>query len=117
MVKKQLLHVVTTMNASFRAFGLCVVLLLASANRSSAQSNWVWQNPLPQGNPLYGVSMLDAHTVIAVGEAGTVAKSTDAGATWTVHSNVGGLATHFASVSFANVNTGMAVGWTCDYYT
>ena len=32
-----------------------------------AQSGWVWQNPLPQGNTLSDVDFSDANTGTAVG--------------------------------------------------
>ncbi len=44
---------------------------------------WNWANPLPQGNTLYGVAA-DGNTVVAVGAAGTVMRSTDDGATWSI---------------------------------
>jgi hypothetical protein len=74
------------MKRALRFCEFCVVMLLASVSRSSAQPGWFWQNPRPQGNALYGVSVLNANTMIAVGDAGTVVKSTDGGAKWTVQS-------------------------------
>jgi len=43
---------------------------------------WQWQNPSPTGNQLYAVRFLDASTAVAVGEAGAILRSTDAGASW-----------------------------------
>ena len=34
--------------------------------------SWVWQNPLPQGNSLYGVWGSSGSDVFAVGDAGTI---------------------------------------------
>ena len=39
------------------------------ANRSSG-SQWRWQNPLPQGNTLRGISLVDANTGTIVGDYG-----------------------------------------------
>jgi hypothetical protein len=46
-------------------------------------ANWVWRNPLPQGNSLYSVAWGDGRFV-AVGDIGTILTSPD-GAAWTVH--------------------------------
>jgi photosystem II stability/assembly factor-like uncharacterized protein len=54
----------------------------ASAQLSTGHSGWVWANPAPQGEPLADVSFADG-VGYAVGEFGTVLRSTDAGATWT----------------------------------
>jgi len=46
-----------------------------------AQPGWHWQNPLPQGNPLYGINFLKDYGW-AVGPKGTAIHTTDGGATW-----------------------------------
>ncbi|MGH2567676.1 MAG: WD40/YVTN/BNR-like repeat-containing protein, partial [Bacteroidota bacterium] len=46
------------------------------------QPSWYWQNPLPQGNVLEGVQIVDETTVFACGWAGTILQSTDAGISW-----------------------------------
>src|SRR5512136_2439369 len=68
--------------------GLCCLLLVAlslcvttatdvgtvvDAAGSSPVTDWTWQNPLPQGNNLYGVWGSSAHDVYAVGESGNIA--------------------------------------------
>jgi hypothetical protein len=40
--------------------------------KAQAQYEWTWQNPLPQGNTLDGVSALDENNVWAVGDSGTI---------------------------------------------
>src|SRR5437773_11628800 len=45
---------------------------------------WVWQNPLPQGNDLFGLSFTDARNGTAVGLHGTIIRTTDGGRHWTV---------------------------------
>ena len=47
------------------------------------QPLWVWQNPLPQGNSLGSVQVLDALRAVAVGDAGTILTTVDGGASWT----------------------------------
>jgi hypothetical protein len=54
---------------------------------SAAQSGWYWQNPLPQGNPLRAVAVVDGKTVISVGDLGTILRTTDGGASWTRQSS------------------------------
>ena len=47
---------------------------------ANAQSGWYWQNPLPQGYTLYGVFFTDANTGTAVGEYGTIIRTSNGGA-------------------------------------
>lgn len=46
-------------------------------------SQFIWQNPKPQGNSLHSVAFTDANTGIAVGDWGTILKTTDGGNSWT----------------------------------
>ncbi len=72
---------------------------------------WIWQKPLPQGNPLAGVSFADANNGTAVGEAGTIIGTTDGGSHWTIQtSGFEGTGTNLAGVSFTDANIGTAVG-------
>ncbi|MBE0648955.1 MAG: T9SS type A sorting domain-containing protein [Bacteroidales bacterium] len=59
------------------------ILLLAFVfgNISNAQ-DWQWMNPLPQGNTLNSVQFVNPTTAFAVGEGGTILKTTDGGLTW-----------------------------------
>ena len=90
-----------------RALTLLTVGLVLTAV-SAAQSGWYWQNPLPQGNSLRAVAVLDGKTVIAVGDAGTILRTTDGGASW--RRQFSGTANHLYGVSFTDANTGTAVG-------
>jgi len=92
--------------------GILLVTLesLLLATPSAAQSGWFWQSPVPQGNDLNSVSALDANTVIAVGDVGTVIKTMDGGRTWVVQTNAGGMTNRLFGVSFVDANTGTAVG-------
>ena len=73
-----------------------------------AQQGWYWQNPLPQGNSLYGVHAVDTSIVIAVGASGTILRTTDGGTTWTPQSS--GTIWPLNGVFFTDANTGTAVG-------
>jgi photosystem II stability/assembly factor-like uncharacterized protein len=52
-----------------------------------AQEGWFWQNPLPQGNTLFDVSIIDENTAVSVGSAGTILKTTDGGSNWKIKSS------------------------------
>jgi hypothetical protein len=88
----------------------CFLLLFAFAGVHSGyaqSSGWIWQHPLPQGNPLNSVDFIDASTGWAAGEAGTILHTADAGATWAVRqSGVGG---DIRDVYFADAQHGWAV--------
>src|SRR5689334_7802585 len=75
---------------------------------ASANGQWVWQNPLPQGNNLRGVSFVDATTGTVVGEYGTIVRTTDGGSSWTIQTS--GTTQTLWDVTFADVNNGTAVG-------
>ena len=77
-----------------RPIGLMLVTLLASCGEDSnlagpgepaigTPAGWSWQNPLPQGNWLHGVDFVDVNTGTAVGDGGTILRTTDGGDTWT----------------------------------
>lgn len=78
-------------------------------NGKTQPSGWFWQNPLPQGNTLNDVSFSDANTGTAVGDAGTILRTTDGGATWL--SQISGTTNQLYGVSFTNANTGTVVGY------
>lgn len=50
---------------------------------STTTSGWVWKSPQPQGNSLVGVSCPTTTNCFAVGDYGTILKSTDGGSSWT----------------------------------
>ena len=55
-----------------------------AAAPKSAVGGWRWLTPLPTGNALSAVFATDASNVCAVGGGGTIVRSTDGGATWTL---------------------------------
>src|SRR5690349_16316967 len=60
----------------------------ANAHKQAASTEqWRWQNPLPQGNNLRGASFVDATTGTAVGEYGTIVRTTDGGSSWTIQAS------------------------------
>jgi len=71
-------------------------------------SDWKWQNPYPQGNPLYSVKFLSTDVGWSVGECGTILKTTDGGTTWIQQSSK--TTNVLLSVSFTDSNNGTVVG-------
>ena len=76
----------------------------------STDNSWVWQNPLPQGNNLYGLKFADVNTGWAVGLGGVVLKTTDAGSSWT-HQDPG-TTKDLYGVAFADASNGWVAGLT-----
>lgn len=72
-----------------------------------SQNDWSWQNPLPQGNTLYSVSFADSLIGWAVGEHGTIIKSTDGGETWSLQQST--ITERLHSVHAFNENSVYAV--------
>jgi photosystem II stability/assembly factor-like uncharacterized protein len=68
---------------NFTLFFIAFLLLKLSV---LAQQGWFWQNPLPQGNTLNDVWTIDDSTAIAVGNRGTILKTTDNGNSWDIKS-------------------------------
>jgi photosystem II stability/assembly factor-like uncharacterized protein len=71
-------------------------------------SSWYWQNPTPTGNHLFAVCQMDDMTATAVGDNGTILRTTDGGVTWAVQRS--GITTALSGVSFVNAFTGTVVG-------
>src|SRR5215204_7361670 len=65
---------------------VAVSLLIFSSNligQSRAGQGWIWQNPLPQGNPLNSIHFAkDKLSGFAVGADNTILRTQDGGFTW-----------------------------------
>src|SRR5215472_7245984 len=96
------------MKVLFRVSILFFGMAALGTSTTFAQSGWFWQNPLPQGNPLFAAAAPNSSTVVAVGAAGTILRTDDAGDTWTLQSS--GTFYALVGVSFVDANTGTAVG-------
>jgi photosystem II stability/assembly factor-like uncharacterized protein len=62
---------------------VCIAFIVCISPAVHSQPTWTWQNPLPQGNDLSDVFVLDANAAVAVGFGGAFLKTTDRGASWT----------------------------------
>ena len=106
-------------------FGLALVLFVlllalptaASALVSTGDGGWVWQNPLPQGSTLAGVTFSDATHGWAVGYGGTIIATTDGGAAWNGQSSGLGANAALSDVAFPDATHGWAVGSSYDSTT
>jgi len=88
---------------SVLGFGLLALLRTAAF----AGPGWFWQSPLPGGNSLSAVTVLDGNTLVAVGDVGTIIRSTDSGQTWTIQLSG---TVDLRGVSFSDAQAGSAVG-------
>ncbi len=85
---------------------LTVILFIATM--CQAQDAWFVQSPLPTGQDLYSVHFTDAYTGWVVGAGGTIAKTVNAGSTWSTQTS--GTFSNLYSVNFTDAHTGWAVG-------
>jgi photosystem II stability/assembly factor-like uncharacterized protein len=84
------------------------IFALSLLSFPTALGQWQWQNPLPQGNTLNDVFLIDQNHVWAVGDAGTILYSGDGGHSfepmnYPSHANL-------SSVKFLNDDVGMIAG-------
>jgi hypothetical protein len=83
--------------------------LIALPQSGSAQSApWLWQHPRPQGHTLAAVHWAAPGTAFAVGEAGTILRSTDSAHSWQHVSS--GTTADLKAVAFTRTTYGVAAG-------
>ena len=95
-------------------------VLAASAGLAQVAINpgWHSQTPLPNGKTLRAVAALDVNTAVAVGDGGTILRTTDGGVTW--NTQVSPTTANLHAIAFSGARTGAAVGaggtilWTND---
>src|SRR5262245_47711514 len=93
---------------SSRASMLFFIIAAGWPMAAPAQFTWLWQNPWPQGNYLHAVNVLGPQTTVAVGDFGTIIRTTDGGNTWALQSTW--LNASLQGVSFVDSNVGTVVG-------
>ena len=85
------------------------LVLLLFLSVIQVYSQWQWLYPQPQGNILRDFTFIDSgETGFAVGDFGTIMKSTDTGAGWDFIDDV--TTTHLRSVYFFNEDLGYVTG-------
>ncbi len=72
-------------------------------------SQWYWHNPLAFGTSLNDVCFVEENIGVAVGDLGTILRTSDGGDNWIVQSS--GTISTLNGVYFTDVNTGTAVGF------
>lgn len=87
-----------------KKFIFSFLLLSIAALNIYAQQGWFWQNPLPQGNYLSGITFTEDNTSFLIGANGTLMKSTNNGISYyLMESNI---TENYESFHFVNQNTG-----------
>ncbi len=71
--------------------------------------NWKWQNPLPQGNDLHAIGMINSDTGWVVGENGLMMRTTDGGSRWTIEPELE--PNNLTGITFTDVKNGWIVGY------
>lgn len=80
--------------------------LLLSYQIIFAQTGWIWQNPLPQGNNLNAVKFINQNTGWVAGEKGMIIKTTNGGNNWDIQYDYNDYS--IFSLFFNDENTGFA---------
>ncbi len=89
-------------------YSMMLLLILIAATGVTGQEYWYWQSPLPQGNALNDVWVLNSNVIVAVGGVGTIIRTTNQGVSWDVTHNANGLRGDLNVVFFIDQN----IGWT-----
>lgn len=95
--------------------GIIIIIMLLLVEKVFPQQGWFWQYPNPQGYTLRDIFVFDSVVAIAVGDWGTVIKTTNGGMSWNVQHHAGGTEIDLQSVRFIDKMNGWAVGgiwWT-----
>lgn len=87
---------------------LAGIIAVSTFNTVHAQDSWVWQYPLPQGNALNDIHFVDCQIATAVGEFGTIIRTTDGGLSWVKQES--GVLEHLNRVVFLDALFGFVVG-------
>ncbi|MDP2886309.1 MAG: YCF48-related protein [Ignavibacteria bacterium] len=91
-----------------KIFLLCLVLF-CSEELLSRQAGWYVPGSAVTTQKLKDIKALDANTAVAVGENGTIVRTTNGGTTWTSASS--GTTATLTALHIANATTGWAVGY------
>ena len=95
-------------NALIRSRSGITLLSLLLLAVSPAASQWNWKSPLPQGNTLIRTTFLDTSMGWAVGEYGTIIRTTTGGASW--YSQEYGRSDNMLAIAMVSDTMGWSVG-------
>jgi len=84
-----------------------LLILLLSTIAPAQQSSWQNISPIPQGNTINALSVIDANTIFACGANGTFMNSTNGGESWYIDNSLGSEYNQFYSLYFVTNQ----VGW------
>jgi photosystem II stability/assembly factor-like uncharacterized protein len=87
----------------------CLLATAFWASLAFAQDGWFWQYPKPQGNTLSDIFVFDGNKAIAVGDLGTMIRTTDGGENWDVRHHLNGSSNGLGSLFFINDQTGWVI--------
>jgi len=97
----------------YRLIVICIAVVLISGACNSASfistaldGAWEWQNPRPQGNYLWSTSFADPMVGWAVGDRGTILKTTNGGVSWAPQ--ISGTVQPITHVQFLDSSVGYA---------
>ncbi len=93
-----------------RIFYTSILLFTFISLQYSQQTSWQWVSPLPQGNILNEISVVNSDTLVACGLSGTFMSSGNGGQTWNVDNNLNGAAEEFHALHFFNGSIGWVAG-------
>ncbi|MBI5216775.1 MAG: T9SS type A sorting domain-containing protein [Ignavibacteriae bacterium] len=97
------------MNRSLLFITIILLMFFSLTALSQVTTSWQSVYPYPTGNDLYDVHAFDANNIIAIGDGGTLVRSTDGGLTWRANIKIGGKFGGLRSMSFQG-SVGIAVG-------
>ena len=89
-----------------KKISLIMAILITITMQIDAQ--WFWQYPSPQGNNLSKVDFISPTIGWAVGDFGTILKTTDGGISWAIQSS--GTTNDLFDVDLVDSDNGTAVG-------
>lgn len=88
---------------------ISIVLSLLFAAPIASQDSWSWQYPKPQGNSLRDIFVLDSNKTIAVGDLGTIIRTSDSGENWESCHSTGGSLDRIERVYFIDDRMGWII--------
>jgi photosystem II stability/assembly factor-like uncharacterized protein len=91
---------------------IILILILFKAILLQAQTNWYYQNPYPTAEDLNDIFVFNSENVIAVGDFGTVVRTSNNGSNWEISHKTENITSNLESVYFINEN----IGWATGYY-